>query len=277
MSQPTHLTPQYTKAVSPRGTRGMAGRSPFMSLPPELRNNIYEYMFSKRTIRVRFNHRGRRIGALVTDGRSVEPPADGICPALLRTCKQVYEEAAQLFYARNRFEVAAYQPGLVLGGRTRLQPDREHIFLVYMLGIALREFLKVIGVRNTKALTDVTFDIGQVDLRGRPSSFNLSVIMELLESLRRVHTLNSRWHLKVSMSLVLTWNRDSGYNPPITESQEFVADVADPKIGIASVMAALEDKDARDDVECYLYESDELQQYVRFFGQVQTAVLSRSW
>ncbi|KAK0259705.1 hypothetical protein B0A54_08783 [Friedmanniomyces endolithicus] len=255
----------------------MAGRSPFMNLPPELRNTIYEYLFGKRTIYVRLNHCGNRRIALVTDGITAELAADVLCPALLRTCKQVYEEAAQLFYACSRFEVAAYNPGLVLGGRGMLQPDHEDILLVYMLGNALREFLKVIGVRNTKALTVLTFDIGQVDLRYGTSELDLSAIMEVLETLRRVHKLNSRWHLKASMSLVLTWDRYGGYDPHITDNQEVVVDVADPKIGIASVIAALEDKDARDDAECFLYESHELRQYVRFFNQVQTAVLSRSW
>ncbi|KAK5120769.1 hypothetical protein LTR85_005835 [Meristemomyces frigidus] len=64
--------------------------SPLLSLPPELRNNIYSFALTPTN---------------ETPENEIEVPADGRLahPSLLKVCKQITEEATELYYATTTF------------------------------------------------------------------------------------------------------------------------------------------------------------------------------
>ncbi|RMY19831.1 hypothetical protein D0867_04446, partial [Hortaea werneckii] len=73
-------TARNTKAIQPAQGSGL------FSLSPELRNNIYE--------------------EVLVDAKNIEIPKDGklIRPPLLKTCRQIAEEASTIFYGLNTFK-----------------------------------------------------------------------------------------------------------------------------------------------------------------------------
>lgn len=65
-------------------------QSPLLTLPPEIRNEIYRYVLvTENNIRVEHDQK---------------PPPD---PALLLTCSQIRNEAIRIFYCGNRFSLSA--------------------------------------------------------------------------------------------------------------------------------------------------------------------------
>lgn len=74
-----------------------AGR-PFLELPPEIRNNIYELLFQSPQER---------------DSRQLQRPVRGLYQvqpgiSLLRTCRQVHHEAAGVLYACSELVFSAH-------------------------------------------------------------------------------------------------------------------------------------------------------------------------
>ncbi|GAB7354187.1 hypothetical protein MBLNU459_g4739t1 [Dothideomycetes sp. NU459] len=70
---------------------------PFLSLPPEIRNQIYMLLLSPPYITLL-----RKIStrSLCSD---YVLPSTGLCPALLGTCKQIHAEALTILYGSNTF------------------------------------------------------------------------------------------------------------------------------------------------------------------------------
>ena len=72
--------------------------SAFLMLPAELRNTIYALLLTAPA----HVKQSRRIATRGLCSDYVLPPLD-LCPALLRTCKQVHDEAASILYGANQF------------------------------------------------------------------------------------------------------------------------------------------------------------------------------
>lgn len=95
---------------------------PFLQLPPEIRNRIYHLVFvkpgyigSEGTLTKAFYHDAAKWRNL----------------AFARSCRQVYNESADIFYARNGFEFFYIRPFL--------------------------EFIEAIGIKRRKLLTKIRF------------------------------------------------------------------------------------------------------------------------
>ncbi|EKG16523.1 hypothetical protein MPH_06299 [Macrophomina phaseolina MS6] len=73
--------------------------SPFLRLPGELRNAIYELLLTPPEL----TSQQRRAAAVHSSSCSSSLPKADIHPAILRTCKQIHEEATAILYARNTF------------------------------------------------------------------------------------------------------------------------------------------------------------------------------
>ncbi|KAK5713593.1 hypothetical protein LTR15_011293 [Elasticomyces elasticus] len=119
-----------TESLFPRLTE-----SPFLRLPPELRNSIYKLALQQpepASI--------RRLGK--TESRQPSSQLPYHATALTRTCKLIRGEATQLFYAINTFIILC-----------------EHVNHRYKL-LLLCDFLDQIGQQNKSALRSINIDIG---------------------------------------------------------------------------------------------------------------------
>ncbi|KAK4900102.1 hypothetical protein LTR27_002865 [Elasticomyces elasticus] len=199
--------------------------SHFLSLPPELRNRIYEYVMTVGTVYVQHRKDANQLRGFAVSRGDENPspreerskvircvfdseehevvetlPAGGQSLSLLRTCRQVYQEAAQLFYVCNRFEVQVDLPGtgleggLIRHGLFAFNIDQDP--KIYASG--LQKFGDTIGSVNAKALTDVVFAMGQIDsLDLYESLIGVTAIVEQLVSLlRHAHATRLSWRLK---------------------------------------------------------------------------------
>ncbi|OMP83705.1 hypothetical protein BK809_0005086 [Diplodia seriata] len=72
--------------------------SPFLRLPGELRNEIYEMLLTPPDL----TQQQRRAASYHSSACRDLPKAD-IHPAILSTCKQIHDEATLILYARNTF------------------------------------------------------------------------------------------------------------------------------------------------------------------------------
>ncbi|KAK5720720.1 hypothetical protein LTR15_006681 [Elasticomyces elasticus] len=222
--------------------------SHFLSLPPELRNRIYEYVMTVGTVYVGLQGdtnklRGFLITKLIRDLSAVEErckvtrsgynknaegdeqAAGSECLALLRSCKQVNKEAAQLFYVCNTFEVQVHVPeshyeddGLIYGSLF----TSDHVSDLPILASALKEFVDIIGTANAAVLTNVVFTLGQVDCQDLQAegSYVVATIKHLRSYLQPWHIARPSWHLRLEM-------------------QEVLLDMDDFRPGASSAIAAL--------------------------------------
>ena len=114
----------YQKPLEARpGVGGPAHRGfPFLQLPPEIRNRIYHLVFVKPGY---IGSEGTLTKAFYHDA------AEWRNLAFARSCRQVYNESADIFYARNGFEFFYIRPFL--------------------------EFIEAIGNKRRKLLTKIRF------------------------------------------------------------------------------------------------------------------------
>ncbi|PVH98158.1 hypothetical protein DM02DRAFT_673614 [Periconia macrospinosa] len=117
--------PAMLPLISQRNTT----HSPLLRLPPEIRNKMYEYALGGYNISLRFSNHDESVDKKKKDypkdqdSRDLPPPSTAISPithkeredqhealgpahlfALLKTCKQTYQEARLLFYQLNEFQ-----------------------------------------------------------------------------------------------------------------------------------------------------------------------------
>ncbi|KAK5745994.1 hypothetical protein LTR17_001124 [Elasticomyces elasticus] len=221
--------------------------SHFLSLPPELRNRIYEgdedpspNEERSKVIRSGFN--------LNEDGD--EQSAGGNSLPLLRTCTQIKKEAAQLFYVCNAFEIQGHLPessledGLVHCGVFATHRQRE----IQLAISALQEFVDTIGMANARVLTDVVFTIGQVDAVDLDGDFKLDHAIAIIKMFRDLvqpfHAAQPSWRLRLRITLVVTGDEWKGDNEAL---EEVCLDMDDFRRGAVSATTALHDRAARDE------------------------------
>ncbi|KAK4899997.1 hypothetical protein LTR27_002760 [Elasticomyces elasticus] len=126
--------------------------SRLLDLPPELRNRIYELVLTSRNrIVVRQHCKGSEIRGFTSLADGIETPAN--CHALLRTCKQVNQEAAQMFWACNEFRVMAGDTESLTGW----------FYPSFSLS-PLHAFIDKVQQHGVKVLGNVTFSLGRISV-----------------------------------------------------------------------------------------------------------------
>lgn len=95
--------------------------SPFLRLPGELRNEIYELLLTSPELTAQ----QRRAASIHTSSCSSALPKADIHPAILSTCRQIHAEATPILYARNTFSahstLLAKMPYLIAPSKPILQ------------------------------------------------------------------------------------------------------------------------------------------------------------
>ncbi|KAK5696522.1 hypothetical protein LTR97_007825 [Elasticomyces elasticus] len=162
--------------------------SRLLNMPPELRNRIYDLVLATgRTIIVGQHHRGSTIRAFTSvDGRT-ETLANCQSLALLRTCKQVSQEAGLMFWACKTFQVMA--------GYTEDRPSFGLSSLHAFLHKAQRQDANIFG--------NIVFSLGQIinyDILGVASR---AVVLETFRQLRAWQIGRPELHLEVYFDLVI--------------------------------------------------------------------------
>ncbi|KAK3649203.1 hypothetical protein LTR56_007043 [Elasticomyces elasticus] len=168
--------------------------SRLLDLPPELRNRIYDLVFTtEKIIIVRQHHKGSEVHAFISADDGTEAPAKCHSLALLRTCKQVNQEAAQMFWACKEFKVMA---GYTCSRGEMLRPT---------LGLSsLHAFLSKAQRQGAKIFRDIVFSW--------PSHWQL----------RAWETGRPELHLKVELDLVISL--DYSLDEPDTICQKVAFD-----------------------------------------------------
>ncbi|KAK3626880.1 hypothetical protein LTR22_022997 [Elasticomyces elasticus] len=246
-------------ATTERGSIGVADistpedmpTSHFLSLPPELRNRIYEYVMTVGTVYVKLQRNGKKLRGFVitTDGEDLSANEER-CRVIRNVFDSeeddvVYQESAQLFYVCNRFEVQVHFPGtkwesgVILRGLFAIgaEPDPR------LFASGLQELVDTIGSTNANLLTDVVFSMGQVD--NLDLDQNLDEIMVTFQKscdfLRPFDVAWPSWRFKLGMSLLharADWEeKEAAYI-----MQEVCLDMGDFRQATVSAMARLNDR-----------------------------------
>ncbi|KAK5696530.1 hypothetical protein LTR97_007833 [Elasticomyces elasticus] len=240
--------------------------SHFLSLPPELRNRIYEYALTAGTVYVQLrpdtgklrgfviNERDGYISPVKQRSKVIQSAYDlnddgdeqpaGQSLALLRTCKQANKEAAQLFYVCNTFEVQGHLPesrmedGLVHRGLFEYRVEAD----LQLFVSALWEFVETIGTANAKVLSDVVFSVGQIDEYDLDDDqVDTAAILDGARGvLRPFHAAWPLWRLRLGMTLLLMSGGEGASNA--VRMQEVCLDMNDFSRGAALGIAALTEK-----------------------------------
>ncbi|KAK5745985.1 hypothetical protein LTR17_001115 [Elasticomyces elasticus] len=194
LSKFTHAHHRVT--INSKTQAAMEG-SRLLDLPPELRNRIYELVFSTGgTIVVRQHHNGSDIRAFTSIGDGVEALAERHSLALLRTCKQVNQEAALMFWACNEFHVMA--------GYTCSWAE-EHRSLS-----PLHAFLDKAQRRGATVFGKIVFYLGRLTLADIWTVASREVIVEAFRQLRAWEIERPELHFKVEFDLVIRLYYSSG-------------------------------------------------------------------
>ncbi|KAK4954247.1 hypothetical protein LTR10_007677 [Elasticomyces elasticus] len=257
-------------------THNDAGTSSLMDLPAELRNTIWEYVMSVDTVYVQLDRKNEQLRAFIlnndpyesAEDRSLklvrstvgvrddaERPAGHECLSLLRCCKKIYEEANQLFYVLNSFEVQAFNPKSRLDDNQKLLPgifvdDTE---VMPMIASAMVELINSIGVRNAEVMTNVTFHVGQIDEDDfmdehgeEHGEYALVVMRHVVDCLRPIYTSKPSWRFAVGMTLLVAPYREHSSE---AERMEVVLNSQDIRQSTEAVVAAVVNRDSRGDLD----------------------------
>ncbi|KAK4959392.1 hypothetical protein LTR10_004196 [Elasticomyces elasticus] len=289
--------PAMNLITDPSCTHGDVSDSPFLSLPPEMRNRIYEYVMTVDTVYVQLGRETRKLRGFVIneddatlsqhDRRlklvkssfamhmdSALQPAGGCCLSLLRTCKQVNKEAAKMFILCNSFEVQSFDKvSHYLADHGLLYPGIFlDMFETKSIVAAIPQFVAAIGPSDAKLLTDVTLHLGQFDrsdaLDGEPKA--LVTIKHILDHLRSFQILNPSWHLKMVVALRISVGEP---DEEIIEFQEVIIDVDAPIPGMNAAAESIQDR--LQPLEPKSYVTDQLDAYASFLRKLQEA--AKTW
>ncbi|KAK5713796.1 hypothetical protein LTR17_017480 [Elasticomyces elasticus] len=260
--------------------------SRLLSLPPELRNRIYEYALRLGVVVV---SRRRPENALSASVPGLSGSQRWNCLALLRTNKQIYNEAANLFYFCNHFEVQAWFTDIVDSESS----DDDDDFLnspyasegnIFDLEkrcprstmAALYELLQKIGVTGGNAPIHITFDMGLIFGPGLEQHSAIAVMQRMLEDLRTIQTTYDRVRLEASMNVYI--ERDGPHlagtpGPPYTA----MLSVPDPLPSISTFIAHLSGMIAQNSAR-EVHDEEDLEDFDRFFrGLRQSIEESPKW
>ncbi|KAK5694005.1 hypothetical protein LTR97_009623 [Elasticomyces elasticus] len=269
-------------------THAYVSDSPLLSLPPEMRNRIYEYVMTVGTVYVQLEREAVDINVFVIDEDSAvlsqhdrrlkvvkspfarnqdsaQQPAGRYCLPLLRTCKQVNREAAKMFIVCNSFELQAFDTDSSLANNGLIYPgvflgDHKATDIV----AAMPRFIATIGTSDAKLLADVTLHLGQFDdcdaIDGAPRA--LVTIKQILDQLRSFQAFNPSCHLKMAAALRM----DIG---EIIEFQEMVLDVKAPTPGVKVAAEGIQDRVRS--LQPNYYSVEQLTLYGNFLCKLQEA------
>ncbi|KAK3626877.1 hypothetical protein LTR56_012721 [Elasticomyces elasticus] len=255
-------------ATDPVETAGDISR--LMSLPAELRNRIWEYVMSVGTVYVHIDRKNERLRAFIfnndpsesAEDRSLklvrravgkrpdasERPAGHECLSLLRSCKQIYEEAKQLFYVLNSFEVQAFNPYSVLDQNQMLMPgifvDRPEV--TGEVASAMVELMRAIGDCNAGVMTNVSFHFGQIDGDDLGDESAEAVVLQILNCLRPLYTSKPSWCFSVGMTLLVA-SSEHGHSK--AERMELALNPQDIRQSKEAAIAAVVNRDSRGDLD----------------------------
>ncbi|KAK5720722.1 hypothetical protein LTR15_006683 [Elasticomyces elasticus] len=253
-------------------TQNDAGTSRLMDLPAELRNTIWEYVMSVDTVYVQLDRKNEQLRAFIlnndpnesAEDRSLklvrstvgvrddaERPAGHECLPLLRCCKIIYEEAKQLFYVLNSFEVQAFNATSQLNHQEMLVPG---IFVddaeaTPKIASTMVELVRTIGNRNAEVMKNVDFHFGQVDgddLGGEGGEYPLAIMQQILGCLRTIHTSKPSWCFSVGITLLVVPYHGEDCK---AERMEVALDPQDFRQSKKSAIAALVARHGRDDLD----------------------------
>ncbi|KAK5675122.1 hypothetical protein LTS10_012196 [Elasticomyces elasticus] len=289
--------PAMNLTTDPSSINANVSDSPLLSLPPEMRNRIYEYVMTVGTVYVQLGRETRKIRGFVIneddatlshvekrlkvtqspyakERDSADQPAGGQSLSLLRSCKQVYQEAAQLFLACNSFEIQAFDQ------QSELVDDLLHPGLfqgaaaVESIAAALPKFVDTIGDANAKVLTDVTLHLGQVDEVDVDNEFlgvgigrTFDTVKPLLDHLRHFRISTPSWHL----SLGAAFRLDSRYAEDGVDFHEWVIDPDAAFAGLTAAIATISDR-AQKALEMRFHLPDQIERYAHFLREMQKVV-----
>ncbi|KAK5683938.1 hypothetical protein LTS10_003801 [Elasticomyces elasticus] len=186
------LAPAQHRVIDNSKTHATMKGSRLLNLPPELRNRIFVFSTGQRII-VRQHRKGSEIRGFTSLGDGTETPAKCHPLALLRTCKQVNQEAAQMFWACNEFQVMA---GYTCSRAEEYGPT---------FGLAsLRAFLHKAQRQGVKVFGGIIFSLGRVNVDDFWDPAGTEAVLEAFRQLRAWETGRPELHLKVELDLVIS-------------------------------------------------------------------------
>ncbi|KAK5713795.1 hypothetical protein LTR17_017479 [Elasticomyces elasticus] len=261
-----------------------------MNLPPELRNRIWEYVMSVGTVYVQIDRKNEQLRAFIFNSDPIESaqdrslmlvqsaigfqidgerPAGHECLPLLRCCKQIYEEAKQLFYVLNSFEVQAFDPESELNYNQMLVRGifTNNPEVTPIIASAMEKLMSTIGDRNAGVMTNVSFHLGQIDGRditgghGEDGENTLVVIRRILDCLRPIYTSKPSWCFSVGMTLLVAQYHDEDSK---VERMEVVFNPQQFRQSKEVAVAAVVNRDSRGDLDEGL-QAD----FIAFFDELQ--------
>ncbi|KAK5720724.1 hypothetical protein LTR15_006685 [Elasticomyces elasticus] len=269
-------------------SNGNADGSRLLSLPPELRNRIYEYTLSLGVIVV--SKGGNKHPALRAMARVFSRRDRRNCLALLRANKQIYNEAAKLFYFCNHFEVLAWFPEVV---DLEIDDDDDYshgssyasegnIFDLEKRSprstmVALYELLQKIGVTSGNAPIHITFELGLIFGPGLEQHSAIAVMQRMLEDLRTIKTTYARMRLDARMDVYI--ERGDGPHLADTPGPPYTAmlSIPDPLPSISTFIARLSGMIAQNSAR-EVHDEEDLEDFDRFFrGLRQSIETSPNW
>ena len=136
---PKPVPAQIAQVSSPTNSPATA---PLLSIPAELRNQIYEYLLvDDQPVQVEYG---------------VESPASKITsftgsPAIIRTCRQIYHEAIGVLYGHNIFEFTY-----------RFPDDQVPVFIITPVGVC-QQWTQDIG-SSVSSLRNITIELTVLDV-----------------------------------------------------------------------------------------------------------------
>jgi hypothetical protein len=142
--------------------------SPLRKLPAEMRNEIYYLVLvNPRPITINLHDKHAK-ARLIKHFNEAEPGISGL--GLLRTCREVHDEAASIFYGSNKFlldtELFTHDTvyGRKYGSEGYVTQDRNQVLLRRRDGVkaqrrVLKEGMKRLG-ENAQLLRQVEMDLG---------------------------------------------------------------------------------------------------------------------
>ncbi|KAK3644782.1 hypothetical protein LTR56_009447 [Elasticomyces elasticus] len=208
--------------------------SRLLSLPPELRNRIYEYTLSFEIV-------------LISQRRHPDSTAHAFTNllALLKVNRQIYHEATNMFYFCNQFIIEAHVPMKPINDPT---PGRPDVFLCEgpnprSTMSALYEFLGRIGGTQGRGTVDIVFSLGELrDWSMRPCDHTASIMRRMLEDLRAIRAADARIQLDLSMKVcpVEFFNTERGYRQNHA-SQSITLSITEPMPAISAFVVELEE------------------------------------